>query len=172
MNQNSTDNPPLIHRLISTTFGCGYWPWGPGTAGAVGGLVAWLVILAFVPSATAMTAITLGLIVVFTALGVWSATVAEKYWGPDPSRVVMDETVGQWISMLPICSYAGTAAAFSSTGFWLSVVFSLILFRFFDIVKPLGVRAAERLPRGWGVMADDILAGVYSFIILGIALWL
>lgn len=152
---------PFLPKFIATSFGAGFWPWGPGTAGAVVGLLLWLPV-ALLPSAGAALAVTCGLIAVFTWLGVWSATIAERYWGPDPSRVVMDETVGQWITMLPLCAYAGTPAPLHSGTFWLAAAISLALFRFFDIVKPLGVRSMEHFPGGRGVMADDILAGVYG----------
>ena len=68
-----------------------------------------------------------------------------------------DETVGQWISLLPVM--AGTSP-------WWEILLSLALFRFFDIFKPLGIRTTERLPRGYGMMADDILAGIYSAVLI------
>lgn len=156
---------PFFPKFIATSFGAGYWPWGPGTAGAIVGLLLWLPVV-LLPSAGAALAVTLGMIAVFTWLGVWSATIAERYWGPDPSRVVMDETVGQWITMLPLCAYAGTPDPLGSGTFWIAAAISLALFRFFDIVKPLGVRGMERFPAGRGVMADDILAGVYGAFVM------
>ena len=98
----------------------------------------------------------LGLIVVFTVLGVWSATVSERYWGEDPSRVVMDETVGEWIALLAVPADAH----------WGYVVAAFVLFRFFDIVKPLGVRSMEKFKGGYGIMADDILSGVYAAVVI------
>ena len=157
--------PPLLPRLISTTLGAGYWPWGPGTAGAVAGLAVWMP-LTLIASPPAVAGITAALIVIFTALGVWSATVVERYWGEDPSRVVMDETVGQWITMLPLAVYATGPGALACGRLWIAAAISLALFRFFDIVKPLGVRRMEALPSGWGVMADDILAGIYGGILM------
>ena len=100
--------------------------------------------------------ILVGLIILFTLLGAWSSTVAERYWGEDPSRVVIDEVVGQWITLLAV------PAVFS----WWHVLAAFVLFRFFDIVKPLGVRKMENFKSGWGIMADDILAGCYGAIIL------
>ena len=95
------------------------------------------------------------LCLLFTLLGVWSATHLERYWGQDPSRVVMDETVGVWIPLACV-----------GPGQWWQAVAALVLFRFFDIVKPLGVRQMEKFPAGWGVMADDVLAGIYSLLVL------
>lgn len=142
---------PLFHRLISTTFGVGYFPYGPGTMGALAGIVIWAG-LAYATDYTTLQYATLSLIVVFTALGIWSGTVAERYWGEDPSRVVMDETVGQWIALLAVPAHL-------PIGY---VVGAFVLFRFFDIVKPLGVRRMESLGGGLGIMADDILAGIYA----------
>ena len=157
---------PFFPKFIATSFGAGYWPWGPGTAGAVVGLVLWLP-LALTGHVTGTFLATLGLIVVFTALGIWSAGIAENYWGPDPSRVV-----GQWITMLPLSVFAATPRPLESGSFWLWAFVSLVLFRFFDIVKPLGVRKMEDLPGGTGIMADDILAGIYGAVILALSMYM
>lgn len=157
--------PPFAARFIATSFGAGYWPWGPGTAGAIVGLLLWMP-LVLIPSPPAVGLITVGLIAVFTVAGVWSASVAERYWGPDPSRVVMDETVGQWITMLPLAAYAGVSHPLADGRLWIGALVALALFRFFDIAKPLGVRRMEALPAGYGVMADDILAGIYGGVVM------
>lgn len=146
---------PLIHKLIATSFCFGYFPYGPGTMGAIFGIILWMPLYLWA-SAELTLMVTIGLILVFTILGVWSSTIAEKYWGQDPSRVVMDETVGQWIALLPV----------SCASPWWEILIAFVLFRFFDIVKPLGVRKMESLPRGYGIMADDILAGIYGAIII------
>ena len=119
-------------------------------------ILAWLPLYLWA-SASVTIAATAIAIVVFTILGTWASSVSERYWGPDPVVACVDETVGQWISLLPVV--AGVAP-------WWEIAVSLALFRFFDIVKPLGIRAMERLPRGYGMMADDILAGLYSAAIL------
>jgi phosphatidylglycerophosphatase A len=146
---------PFYHQFIATGLGVGYFPYGPGTMGAL------LAILVWYPLATYLSyllwlGILFGLIILFTILGACSSTVAERYWGEDPSRVVIDEVVGQWITLLAV------PAVFS----WWHVLAAFILFRFFDIVKPLGVRQMENFKSGWGIMADDILAGIYGAIIL------
>lgn len=89
-------------------------------------------------------------------LGIWSSGVSEKYWGKDPSRVVIDEMVGTWIALLavPADNYIGYMFA------------AFILFRFFDILKPLAIKQAEKLPSGYGIMADDILSGIYGGIVI------
>ena len=146
--------------IIGSGFGSGFWPWGPGTAGAFLATAVW-VALSFVLTSDALFAATLVLTVVFTVLGVWSANVLAPSWGEDPSRVVVDEMVGVWIPLLgaPAGDVAYALAAF-------------VLFRFFDILKPLGIRRMEQLPGGVGVMADDILAGLYSLVIILLARWI
>jgi phosphatidylglycerophosphatase A len=93
-----------------------------------------------------------GLTVGIFILGVWAASGAEKFFGrPDPRYVVIDEVVGQMLTFLarPDRSWKWLLAGF-------------VLFRIFDVVKPFPVRQAERLPAGWGIMMDDVAAGVYS----------
>lgn len=146
---------PIFHNIIATGFGAGYFPYGPGTMGAILAMAIYIG-LSFTLSYSSLFIVLLALIVVFTVLGVWSGTVSEKYWGEDPSRVVVDEMVGQWIVMTAIPQSLG----------WKYMLASLILFRFFDIVKPLGVRKMEQLGGGLGIMADDILAGIYGAMVL------
>ena len=146
---------PLHHLLITTGLGTGLFPYGPGTMGALFAVFVWYMTTLFFGYATWMT-ITLLLVLVFTFVGAWSSSIAERYWGEDPSRVVIDEVVGQWIALLAV------PAAFS----WWHVLAAFILFRLFDITKPLGIRKMEQIKGGWGIMADDILAGCYSAFIL------
>jgi phosphatidylglycerophosphatase A len=143
--------------MIATSFGFGYLPVCPGTWGAILAIILWLPLYLWV-SPMLTLAITAVAAVVFAVLGTWASSVSERYWGKDPVIACVDETVGQWISLLPVL--AGGICP------WWEILLSLALFRFFDIFKPLGIRAMERLPRGYGMMADDILAGIYSAVIL------
>lgn len=153
-------NPPVIPVIIATGVGSGFCPVAPGTAGALLACLIWWVLSLFLSSPFLMLA-TAFLIVVFTFAGVWSANKLEPYWGEDPSRVVIDEMVGVWIPLL----------AADSCNLWYALA-AFVLFRFFDILKPLGIRNMEALPGGIGVMMDDILAGVYSLILIIGAQWL
>lgn len=146
---------PFYHEMIATGLGVGHFPYGPGTMGALLAILIWYPITTMA-NHTTWFLITLALILAFTLLGAWSSTVAERYWGEDPSRVVIDEVVGQWITLLAV------PAVFS----WWHVLAAFVLFRFFDIVKPLGVRNMENFKSGWGIMADDILAGCYGSILI------
>jgi len=146
---------PFYHQLIATGLGVGHFPYGPGTMGALLAIIIWFPIT-LVTHYTTWLPITSLLILLFTFLGAWSSTIAERYWGEDPSRVVIDEVVGQWITLLAV------PAIYS----WWHILAAFILFRFFDIVKPFGVRKMEQFKGGWGIMADDILAGCYGAILL------
>lgn len=88
-------------------------------------------------------------------LGIWSSGFLKNI-GAKMSRVVIDEMVGTWIALLavPADNYIGYMFA------------AFILFRFFDILKPLGIKQAEKLPSGYGIMADDILSGIYGGIVI------
>ena len=148
---------PLLPKLIATSFGFGFLPVAPGTWGAIFAIIVWLPL--YIWAAPAVTVgVTAAAIVLFTVAGTWASSVSEKYWGKDPVIACVDETVGQWISLLPVVGAAIVP--------WWEILLSLGLFRLFDIYKPLGIRAMERLPRGYGMMADDILAGIYSAALL------
>lgn len=138
-----------IHKWITSCFGIGYIK-GGGTIAAIVTCFGWWLLQQDGVFNKTMIAVT-ALVVI---IGIWSSNIVEKDWGKDSSRVVIDEVAGMCISLLfvPI------------TIQW--IVIALVLFRFFDIVKPLYIRRAEALPGGWGVMTDDILAGVYSNIVL------
>jgi len=75
----------------------------------------------------------------------------------DPGVVVIDEVVGMLLTL-----------AFVPVG-WAGVLAGFVLFRLFDIIKPYPCARAERLPGGWGIMADDVLAGVYANVVLRVA---
>lgn len=147
---------PLFHNFIATGFGSGYSPIAPGTAGALLAMLIWWGYSLLFSHCISIPVLTFIVIVVFTFAGVWSSSVVEKYWGEDPSRVVVDEMVGTWIALLAVPEGAH----------WGYMLAAFVLFRFFDIVKPLGVRKMESLLSGFGIMADDILAGIYGFIVI------
>ncbi|HYZ84923.1 MAG TPA: phosphatidylglycerophosphatase A [Bryobacteraceae bacterium] len=139
--------------LLATWFGCGYFPMGPGTAGSLGAiLVAWMLHRgAGVP---VYWFAGLGLLLFLP--GVWAAGRTERIESrQDPGLVVVDEVVGQWITL-------GAASEFS-TG---PVLAAFVLFRLFDIWKPFPVRKLEALPGGWGIVSDDAAAGVYGALVL------
>jgi phosphatidylglycerophosphatase A len=126
----------------------------------------------------------LALLVLLVAIGVWSASRAAAYTGiEDPQFVVIDEVAGQHLTLLlpliPIAlPHLTTHMDFSDFAIffalslvnWKYLLLGFILFRVFDIWKPFPLRRLEKLPGGWGIMADDWMAGVYAAILLRVAL--
>lgn len=155
---------PIFPKLIATSFGAGFLPVAPGTWGAIVGVLLWLPFYIWCSGKVAYI-VTLAAIVFFTVAGTWASSVSEKYWGKDPVAACVDETVGQLISLLPLCGGPDEAP-------WWLIIVSLALFRFFDIFKPLGIRKMEAFPGGWGMMADDILAALYAACIVEVILLL
>ena len=160
---NLTDKrPPLLPTIIVTGLGSGFWPWGPGTAGSVLGTLIWAVIALFAGlDGTTLQTTMLLLTVVFTILGTWATAQLQPYWGEDPSRVAIDEIVGVWIPLSLIIPFE--EAGHKADSLWWAVI-ALVLFRFYDMVKPLGIKRLDRMRGAFYVMADDILGGVYAAI--------
>lgn len=135
--------------LIATWFGCGYAPKAPGTAGS---LAALLIAIALHSYGGYGRWTLLLLTALLLAPGIWSAgVVAKRMNKPDPQIVVVDEVIGQWITL------AG-AATFN----WKTYLAAFVLFRLLDMWKPAPARQFENFPGGWGIVADDVMAGVYS----------
>ena len=142
--------------VIWTAGFAGLVPVAPGTAGSVVGL-GLLMLVRTVENDWAELLILLAVVIV----GIWSANVAERHYRrEDPGEIVIDEVAGMLLTMLWV---PGGCEAFT-IGF--------LEFRFFDIVKPFPARMSERLPGGFGVMADDLVAGLYGYATVRIALWL
>ncbi|MDZ7265581.1 MAG: phosphatidylglycerophosphatase A [candidate division KSB1 bacterium] len=146
----------FLARLISTGLGIGYSPIAPGTMGAlVIAILYW-----FAPPIT--LPVLLGVILILTMLGIPCATITEREMirlvgderGEDPSIVIIDEIIGMLVTLIAI----------PKTGKLLLLAF--LLFRFFDIVKPFPIRKVEQLPEGWGIVFDDVVAGIYANLVL------
>jgi phosphatidylglycerophosphatase A len=100
-------------------------------------------------------------------MGVWASQHSAEYLHKnDPGEVVIDEIAGQLIAYAPIM-----LPAFFEWGGWKYILLGFILFRVFDIWKPYPIRRLEKLPGGWGIMADDWLAGVYAAVVLWVIRW-
>ena len=132
-------------RAIGSAFGLGYAPVAPGTVASAAAALLYL----YVPAIRELVWL-VPMILLAVALGVWAGGMMELEYGEDPSQAVIDEVAGQWIALLFI--------PFSP----LAVLLAFILFRLFDILKPGPVDWAQRLPGGWGIMSDDVLAGVFA----------
>jgi len=142
-----------MHKAIATWFGCGYFPAGPGTVGSLAALAIAYALTHYAHWRAPHVAL---LAVAMLPLGIWAAAAtASELQRKDPSIVVVDEVLGQWI----------TIAGASSLN-WKSWLAAFFLFRLFDIWKPPPVRQLEALPSGWGIVADDLMAGVYGALVL------
>ena len=102
----SAQKPPFFHLLVATGFGSGFSPVAPGTAGALLAVLLWVAGYFLLPFAQLQVLLAV-LVVYFTVQGVYSSGVMEKYWGEDPSRVVVDEMVGVWIPLLVVPTAGG-----------------------------------------------------------------
>jgi phosphatidylglycerophosphatase A len=145
-------------RLVGTFFYLGYVPKAPGTAGSLGALALawWLHTYLGVSSA----GIAAGAVLLL-APAIWAAgRLAKDTGNKDPQIVVIDEVVGQWITL------AGASALNAKS--WIA---AFALFRLFDIWKPAPVRQLERVPGGAGIVLDDAMAGIYAALVLYCAGW-
>ncbi len=158
--------------LAFATVGVGYFPIAPGTLGSLVGVAAYLSVWGWLYGIleanaargrlnllyifTPQLAVMLLLIFLVTLAGIWAASRAEKaVQKKDPSIVVIDEVAGQMIALLSGPFWIHT---------WWSILSAFILFRLFDIWKPYPIRRLEALESGLGIMADDVLAGIYALI--------
>ena len=145
-----------LNKLISTFFYTGFLRPAPGTWGSVAGMI-----LAFILLNT-IDLFTFCLILLFTTLvGFWATKnyIQHNSEKSDPSEVVIDEVIGQWIAVLPI-GFTLKVTEFSSKELWLVWLWAFVSFRFFDIIKLGLVGWADNLGGALGVLLDDILAGI------------
>ncbi|MGC9224173.1 MAG: phosphatidylglycerophosphatase A family protein [Terracidiphilus sp.] len=140
---------------VATFFGAGLGKPGPGTWGSVAAVLLWAAWAHFAhPAPHALLIVLLAAIAAAIALGVPAASIVEREAGrTDPGFVVIDEVVGQWIALV------------LSPVDWRHGLIALALFRLFDITKPFPVRRFERLPAGWGIVFDDVAAGLYALVV-------
>jgi phosphatidylglycerophosphatase A len=157
--------------LMLATWGVGYIPIAPGTFGSAVGVgiylllrvatlrIVYLFVPGYHPTSESVESFRVSLmliaIICITAAGIWAATRAEKLFGrKDPGRVIVDEIAGQLITFLFIPLAVGLK--------WWMILLGFLLFRLFDIWKPYPIRRLEALESGLGIMADDVLAGIYA----------
>jgi phosphatidylglycerophosphatase A len=152
--------------IVLATFGyVGHFPIAPGTAGSAAALVLYAGLQAIARplglGPTGSLVLDVAVIAVLFAAGTWAGSVAEGHYGrTDPGAVVLDEVVGMLVTLLMVpVTWTGAVAGF-------------LLFRVFDIVKPFPARQCERLHGGFGIMADDAVAGLYGNLALRLVIWL
>lgn len=145
-----------IAEVVATAFYAGYSPKAPGTAGALVGLLLVYLLEHFLYFTNLHIA---AVALVLFLPSVWATNAMIDSTGlKDPQVVVVDEVLGQMLAFLPLWSFTA-----------LDFVVAFALFRLFDIWKPFPVGAFEKLPRGWGVIADDLMAGIYAALVCYIA---
>lgn len=146
----------FMGRVIATFFGLGFFPFAPGTAASFAVVLLYKFFLAPLPW--------LYILVLFFLLGILgvvsSASYSSEIGEKDPRSIVIDEVCGQLLALILVPAT------------WTALGFSFVLFRFFDIVKPWPITKSEKLPGGWGIMADDLTAAAISLIILQVYLYL
>lgn len=150
-----------LKPLLGSFFNAGFLPNAPGTWGSFFALF-FIYFIGIYSPWYGMVLFT----ILCSFITVWVSEECERVWGGDPSPLVMDEFAGQGMTFIAI-PFAGVLTydlLLLATGF--------IFFRFFDIQKPLGVNKLQDLPGGWGILVDDLLAGVYAFICLHILLYI
>lgn len=162
MNDRKVLTPAQRHALLSTPagwlacgLGSGLAPFAQGTFGSLASLFPWLLLRQLPWTGYAL------LIVLGFAIGVWACDVAGRKLGVDDHRsLVWDEFIGQWIALWPALLAP-----------WWAVVAGFALFRLFDVWKPWPIRYLDRhLKGGLGVMADDVVAGLFAAVVLALAL--
>ena len=139
-----------IAYTLCTVLGAGYFPFVPGTFSSI------LAVLSLYLLQPAFYVLLPGLVMAFLC-GIIFTRDIEINDGKDPKHIVIDELAGQWLTFLLI----------PHLSFWV-IICGFVLFRFFDILKPFGINSIQSMKDGWGVMLDDILAGLYSNILLQI----
>jgi phosphatidylglycerophosphatase A len=147
----------FLYKLICTASGLGLLPRAPGTFGALGGLAVGFSVMQFTATPNFILFI---LIVLFFVTGAYCAEKLIQEWGKDPSVIVIDEVVGMWVSML-----------FIPNNIFL-ILLAFVIFRFFDIAKPLFIRKMENIRGGWGIMLDDVVAGIFANAVVQLLIFL
>ena len=146
-------------RAFVTGVGVGYLPLAPGTWGSLAALLPVFTVHWLFPLHETVVLGSLVALLTFPAV-VFSTRISRSDGDPDPSKIVIDEILGQMLCLL----FVPVSAVSLGAGFF--------LFRFFDIWKPFPVRNSEKLPGGMGIVCDDLIAGVYAGLCLKILIWL
>lgn len=144
--------------IAATFLGVGNIKPGPGTWGSVAALLIWFTaahLHIFTTHPNHLPWVTAAAALVALAIGIPAGTiVARESQTEDPQHVVIDEAIGQWIALI------------ACPADWVHPLLALALFRLFDIFKPPPARQLEDLPGGWGIMLDDVAAGLYALLVL------
>jgi phosphatidylglycerophosphatase A len=162
-----------VSRLLTSCFGLGYLPVAPGTWGSLPPAIVFVLVFLSGSSGIEIAIVMAVLTLAGSAVCVKFAPAVITATGKkDPREVVADEFAGQALTFIPIVVAPGELWAVSyccllaSENIWVVAAIGFLLFRIFDIAKPWPIRKLERLAKGWGVLLDDLLAGLYAGIVL------
>jgi phosphatidylglycerophosphatase A len=149
------------HKIIASVFGIGFLSKGGGTVAAFFACLSLVLLQLLVKNNNQIYQIVvLDLTIFVTVLGKISAKAMEPIWGEDSSKIVIDEVAGMLITLCFV--------PFTIT----NIAIGFVLFRLLDIYKPLYIRRFEKYPNGWGVMLDDVAAGIWANMILQLIIYL
>ena len=154
-----------LRKLLVSGFGTGYLPVAPGSWGSAAVAAGWLAMCWGGAGQDVLTGAMLAVIVIFSAVCVGFGRFAEQAYGrKDPSQMVADEWAGQALTLLamPLGAGLGQRAVVAGVAF--------VAFRVFDVLKPPPARQFEALPAGWGMLLDDLMAGVYANVVCQVVL--
>ncbi len=154
----------MIRKLIITGLGTGFLPIAPGTWGSAGAVGVFLLSAWFLPQPA-----TWGVMALVVALGTVGCVAlggfAETAFGrKDPSQVTLDEWAGQALSLVLVPYRHDVGSIFSVA------IMAFVAFRLFDITKPPPARGIQRVPKGWGIVLDDLIAGAYANLVVQVTL--
>ena len=144
-----------LKRFIGAGFGSGLSPVAPGTMGSLAALIPIYFSLFLHPLFGSLLIVVLGSLLTY-----YTTPACEAKWGEDPGSLVMDEFAGQAIVFISI------PFSYTLGQDWLLLLIGFSLFRFFDILKPLGINRLQNLHGATGILLDDLLAGFYALICL------
>lgn len=152
--------------FIGTGFGCGFFPFAPGSVGSAAAIAIYAVVMFLLPaeswaSILARYVVLMAMAAVGFMIGVWATGRMSTDDNPDPGSAVWDEFVGMWLALLPGAAFDWRVSPEWTIG-WLAGAF--LAFRAFDTLKPWPCRWLERLHGGWGIMLDDVAAGIWCIL--------
>lgn len=154
-----------IKRLLTSCFGLGRLPVAPGTWGSLPPAIIFTLMCYFSVPGLLISVVMAALVLLGSVVCVKFAPIVIDATGKaDPGEVVADELAGQALTFLALLFLANVPLA--GNQIWVTAILGFILFRLFDITKPWPIRKLEKLSSGWGILADDLLAGVYAGIVL------
>jgi len=156
--------------MLTSCFGLGLLPLCPGTWGSLPPVIIFAAMCHFGVSAVP-TAITMAVLILFGSVVcvLFAPAIIAATGKGDPREVVADELAGQALTFLAVPFFI--TAEISTRQILITTALGFLFFRLFDIFKPWPIRKLEKLPAGWGVLTDDLLAGVFAAIVLLVCYW-